>query len=214
MKVLQDKKASEEELRDAVFTDLMDNHKIKFLESSISANKDKNGSKKYTEAFLNTFLVKFGKLSDERVTNQMRRIMRGLPVTTTSKPDLVPLRPGNNAGIDEIQIVMGEFKNADKYTEELARTQCLMYLIGLIYWLRCVRGRPVEDVYGFYFCGIRCSDSKDKVHNTVGLLKPSAPKHLGSLVEATCFGALAPVTDPCPLQLLIHFLEDWQKMDH
>ena len=108
MKVLQDEEASEEELRDAVFTDFMDNHEIKFLESSISANKDKNGSKKYTESFMNTFLVKFGKLSDEQETNQMRRIMRGLPVTTTSKPDLVPLGPGNNAGIDEIQIVMGE----------------------------------------------------------------------------------------------------------
>jgi hypothetical protein len=211
MKVLQDKEASEEELRDAVFTDFMDNHEITFLESSISANKDKNGSKKYTESFLNNFLVKFGKLSDEQEINHMRPILRGLPVTTTSKPDLVPLRPGNNTGIDEIEIVMGEFKNADKCTEELARTQCLMYLIGLIYWLRCVRGQPVEDVYGFYFCGRRCSDSKDKVHYTVGLLKLSAPKHLGGLVEATCFTVLAPVTDPYPLQLLIHFLKNGRK---
>ena len=145
MEVLQDEEASEEELRDAVFTDFMDNHEIKFLESSISANEDKNGNKKYTESSLSTFLVNYGKLCDEQETNQMRRIMRGLPVTTTSKPDLVPLRPGNNAGIDEIQIVMGEFKNAEKYTEELARTQMphvldwAYLLVTLRAWQACGR---------------------------------------------------------------------------
>ena len=141
----------------------------------------------------------------------MRRIMRGLPVTTTSKPDLVPLRREKNTGTDKIQVVMGEFKNADKYTEKKAQTQCLMYLIGLIYWLRCVRGQPVEDVYGFYLCGCRCSDSDDKSQYTVGLLKLSAPKHLGGLVEATCFPVSAPVANPYPLQLLIHFLKNGRK---
>ena len=98
-------------------------------------------------------MVKFGKLSDEQEANQMRRFMRGLPVTTTLKPGFVSLRPGKNAGIDEIQIIMGEFKNTDKCMEELTQMQCLMYLIGLIYWIHCVCGQPVENLYGFNFCG-------------------------------------------------------------
>ena len=50
MRVLQDEEALEDELWDAVFTNFMDNHAIKFLESSISTSKDKNGCKKYVES--------------------------------------------------------------------------------------------------------------------------------------------------------------------
>ena len=51
--------AIEEELRDAVFTDLMDNHNIPFLPSSCSTESRKNGAKKYSEQTLNKLLEPF-----------------------------------------------------------------------------------------------------------------------------------------------------------
>ena len=74
--------------------------------------------------------------------------MRGLPVSTTSKPDLVPLVHGNPKEGD--QLWMGEFKNADRYNKQKASAQCLMRWLGRMYWLRTVLGKPLEAVYGFY----------------------------------------------------------------
>jgi hypothetical protein len=103
----------------------------------------------------------------------MRRIMRGLPVTTTSKPDLAPLDSRDSKN----QIRFGEFKNNADYNQSTARTQCLMYLLGLIYWLRTELGEPVETV-----CGRRC-ENQDNTHS-VGLIKLSAPKWLGEGLKA------------------------------
>ena len=125
--------------------------------------------------------------------------MRGLPVTTTSKPDLAPLDNRNG----ELQIWMGELKNHNNYTEKNAQTQCLMYLVGTLYWLRSVLGRPVESIYGFYFCGCRCSDRNQDY--SIGLLKLSAPQYLGDTMSAECFQQEGDVDDPLPLQLLVHF---------
>ena len=205
IRLLESKAASEEELRDAIFTDLVDNHEISFFDSSLSDQTDQHGNKKYTEAVLNKLLLEFGKKSFGVQDGNMARIMRGLPVTTTSKPDLVPLDNGGADGAS--QLWMGEFKNHQNYKEENARSKCLMYLIALLYWLRTVIGRPVESVYGFYICGCRCSDQGGETY-CVGLLKLSAPQYLGDQLRAACLSKMAFVNDPLPLRLIIHFLKN------
>lgn len=100
---------------------------------------------------------------------------------------------------------MGEFKNSDSYHEEKASTQCLMYLLGHLYWLRTVLGKPVETIYGFYVCGVRCSDQGGTFY-TVGLLKLSAPQYLGDVMKAVRLSITSKVEDMFPLRMLIHFL--------
>mmetsp|Transcript_15200 Transcript_15200/g.28416 ORF Transcript_15200/g.28416 Transcript_15200/m.28416 type:complete len:230 (-) Transcript_15200:18-707(-) len=134
----------------------------------------------------------------------MRRIVRGLPVSTTSKPDLVPY---DHRG--ELQIRMGEFKNANKYTKEMARSQCIMYLLGLLYWTRARLGKPVEVVYGFYLSGVRCGD--EETTYTVGLIKLLSPTKLGKLFTAKFLTETASVDDFYPLRLLIHFLKKGKR---
>jgi len=203
LKILGNPEASEEELQNAVFTDLLVNHSIPFLDTSCSSKKtDKNGNKKYTESGLSKLLEEFGKIVSQQDTKNMHKIMRGLPVTTTSKPDLAPLHNRNS----ELEIRLGEFKNADNYTEEQARTRCIMYLLTLLYWLRTVLGIPVESVYGFYVCGRRCSDQRGHRY-TVALLKLSAPQYLGDELRAICLSLRREIYNPLPLQFLIHFLK-------
>ena len=61
MDIVKSNNASEEELRDAIFTDLLESHNIQFLPSSISQNKDSNTNTKYTESYLSVLLAAFGK---------------------------------------------------------------------------------------------------------------------------------------------------------
>jgi hypothetical protein len=207
MEVLKSPTAAEEELRDAVFTDLVDKHEIPFLPSSCSTKTRENGAKKYSEQNLTNLLEAFSQQIGEK-KDKMRRIMRGLPVTTTSLPGLVPLDHRNPG--EGYQLCMGEYKNADNYFEEKASSQCLMYSLGLLYWLRTVLGKPVEAVYGFYVCGLRCSDQSGTDY-TVGLLQLSAPQYLGDVMKAVNLSITEEVENPFPLRLLIHFLKQGKR---
>lgn len=117
---LKSRRASEEKVRNAVYSDLFYNHKIEFPKSS---SNDEPGvvervlrratgkkTRQYKETDLAYLMAEYGRELGHNTVN-MRRIMRGLPVTTNSKPDLSPLdlREGS------MQIRFGEFKNASKY---------------------------------------------------------------------------------------------------
>lgn len=208
MMTLKNEKASEEELRNAVFRDFSKNHGIPFASSSCSKETDQNGNPKYKEAHVNKLLGSFGKTIDGFEQQNMHRIMRGLPVTTTSKPDLVPL---DKRGDGDQQLWMGEFKNHENYKEENARVQCIMYLISLLYWLRAVVGMRVESVYGFYVCGRRCSDQEKVEAYTVGLLKLNAPQYIGDELNVVCVSCKREIKDTNPLRLLIHFLKNGKR---
>ena len=207
LKVLKNPNALEKELQNAVFTDLLVNHGIPFPETSRSSNEtDENGNQKYSESILIKLLEELGKKMNQPETKNMQKIMRGLPVTTTSKPDLAPLDHRNGT----FEIRLGELKNAGNYEEEQARTQCIMYLLSLLYWLRTVQGIPVESVYGFYICGCRCSDH-DGLKYTVALVKLSAPQYLGDELKAVCLSQRRGIDNPLPLQLLVHFLKEGKR---
>ena len=140
----------------------------------------------YCPCTLPVSLAEFGLNYDgpDAVNRNMRRVMRGLPVTTTSKPDMAILQNSTRTDIriappdpPKPQLVLGDFKNGSNYSQDDTRAQCVMYLVALLYWLRVELGEPVEAVYGFYFCGQQCK-GPDNTY-TVGLIKLSAPTWLG-----------------------------------
>ena len=199
-KMLRSTKVSENNLRNAIFTDLYDNLGVSFLESSWQDSYDDQGSKQYSEQVLNTLLELLGTKMGHEGIMQMRKIMRRLPVTT-SMPDLAPLSTRDG----KLGIWMGELKNGD-YEEHQARTQCLMYLLGLLYWLRTVLGLPVESVRGFYVCGCKCKDNDNEMY-TVGLLKLDAPQFLGDTAKAYYLSTEDVAENGYfPLTMLYHFL--------
>ena len=216
---LKDNKASEEALRNAIYTDLMLNHGIQFPESSFRAAQPSgttrfiaklNPTQKpqtYVETDLASLLREYG-AKVKHSTTAMDRIMQGLPVTTTSKlkPDLAQLDLR-----EPLQIRFGEFKNRHIYSAETARSQCIMYLIGLLYWLRVDVGKPVEAVFGFYFCGRRCSDQDNYKNYEVGLVKLTAPRYLGDEMVATYLESHAAISNLTPLRMLIHFLKEGKR---
>lgn len=168
----------------------MTNHDVKFPKSSLKpesasrvARFVRSGPfklriKECVETDLANLLAEYAREYDHSTSNtSMRRIVRGLPVTTTSEPDLAPLDTRGPA-----QIRLGEFKNARNDSVEQAKAQCIMYLLGLLYWLRVELGSPIESVFGFYFCGCRCQDQKGTY--TVGIVKLSASQFLGDEMKA------------------------------
>ncbi|KAG7366435.1 hypothetical protein IV203_029105 [Nitzschia inconspicua] len=212
----------EKALRNAVYTDLMFNHNIKFPESSFKPESTSRVSKllrrvplarnkEYVEADLAKLLAEYAKVCDPITsanhTTSVQRIVRGLPVTTTSEPELAPIDTRGPA-----QIRLGGFKNASNYNVAKAKIECTMYLLGLLYWLRVELGRPVESVFGFYFCGCRCEDQKKKTY-TVGILKLSASQYLGDEMKAVCYEIKDDVNSLLPMRLLIHFLKEGKRWD-
>jgi hypothetical protein len=108
-------RANEESLRNAVYTDLLENHGISFPKSSTTEDSLVakilrrvllKKSKTYREADLPSLMAEYGKLLCGHDANNMRRILRELPLTTTSKPDLAPLDSRDSKN----QIRFGEFK--------------------------------------------------------------------------------------------------------
>ena len=217
---LSSTRSKEEELRNAVFTDLLDNHDIRFPQSSLpKVNVSKKGlhfflrgpfkpkTKRYVESDLASILEQYGRDRGQELSS-LRRIVRGLPVATTSKPGLVSL---DGSGETE-QVRFGEFKNHENYTIESARTHCIMYLLGLLYWLRGEMGMPVESVYGFFFCGCRCADQGNKMY-TVGLIQLSAPRFLGDDMKTVRLERSAETSNLYPIRLLIHFLKTGKRWE-
>ena len=205
---------SEESLRNAVYTNLIEDHGITFPDSS--AQKVKGVSKilrsaaglpnkVYKEADLAALMVEYGELVGH-TSKSMERIMKELPVTTTSRPDLAPL--GSRDGHD-IQIRFGEFKNAKNYNKKIASAQCAMYLLALLYWLCTELGKPVEAVYGFYFCGRRCEDEDNSY--SVGFIKLSAPSMLGESLQLEGYETTDHIDSNVPMNALIHFLRNGKR---
>lgn len=211
----------EKTLRDAVYTDLLMNQGVEFPTSSLKQENPSRFSlalrgafpkknKVYQEATLANLLSEFARDLNYTTTHtSMQRIVQGLPVTTTSEPDLAPL---DTRG-DTTQIRLGEFKNASNYNVAKAKVQCTMYLLGLLYWLRVELGTPVESVFGFYFCGRRCEDQNKKGTYTVGFLRLSAARFLGDNMEVDCFELKRRASDLLPMRLLIHFLKKGKRWD-
>lgn len=202
MNMLKNNDASEEMLRDIVFRDFANNHGISFATNSYSNETGKTINDQYREKTVNTILADFGGSE----TGKMARIMRDLPVTTTSKPDLVAL--DNRNGREELW--MGEFKNAPNYDESNARFQCTTYLMSLLYWLRAVQGRSVEAVFGFYVCGCLCKDQRGMKY-VVGLLKLNAPRIIGDQLNVDFIRCKKSLDDPMPLQLLLEFFKNGRQ---
>ena len=211
---LKGRLTSEESLRNAVYTNLIEDHGIRFPDSS--AQKVKGVSKilrsaaglpnkVYKEEDLSALMVEYGELVGN-TSKSMVRIMKGLPVTTTSRPDLAPLdsRDGH-----DIQIRFGEFKNAKNDNKKIASTQCAMYLLALLYWLRTKLGKPVEAVYGFYFCGRRCEDEDNSY--SVGFIKLSAPSMLGESLKLEGYETTDHINSNGPMNALIHFLRNGKR---
>jgi hypothetical protein len=221
MKALQNKLASEEMLRNAVYTDLMMNHGIQFPASSCKAESPSRARrffqrglfrktiKEYIERDLVFLLKEFAQQRNDYNPSHesMHRIMRGLPITTTSRPDLAPLHATERG---QIEMRLGEFKNAKNFKCLKARTQCINYLLCLLYWLRAEAGRKVEPVFGFYVCGCRCADMKAKSY-VVGLVKLSTSQFLGDDMKAEYYQMKSNVMSPLPMQLLIHFLKNGKQ---
>eukprot|EP00980_Cylindrotheca_fusiformis_P000432 scaffold104_cov73-Cylindrotheca_fusiformis.AAC.1 len=71
--------------------------------------------------------------------------MKGLPITISSKPNLIA--PFNKrASKNDVQILMWVFKNGKTYNVNRAKTQCVMYLLGLLYFLGAELGKPVDSL--------------------------------------------------------------------
>ena len=142
----------------------------------------------------------------------MSRIVRGLPVTTTSRPDMVPLtkkdddESGWNTGEQiPMEIVLGEFKNGPKCTSENCLAQVISYSQGLLHYLQIELGLPANEVYGFCVSGRRCSDQD---FHTVSLVRSRVPMFLGKTMHVEhCTMEAASLDDMKPLQVLIHFLK-------
>mmetsp|Transcript_17068 Transcript_17068/g.25841 ORF Transcript_17068/g.25841 Transcript_17068/m.25841 type:complete len:485 (-) Transcript_17068:57-1511(-) len=141
----------------------------------------------------------------------MNRTMRGLPITTTSRPDLVPLIKRNlnerwRAGQPiPLEIVFGEFKNGPNYTSANCMAQDIGYLQGLLYYLRIEFGLKVNSVYGFCVSGRRCSD---QTAYTISLVRLCAPESLGEVMNVeVCMLDAKSLEAMTPLRTLIHFLK-------
>jgi hypothetical protein len=139
---------------------------------------------------LNTSMLKKGEEYEKE-----RRILKGLPVTTTSRPDLTVMRKGT--------LVFGEVKNNAKYTKQHAWRQCTLYLCTLLYYFRVRLGKKVESVFGFYVCGCGCTSGKYKI----GLIKLSAPSTLGAPILSQAFRGTYATGDMTGMELLVKFLK-------
>ena len=229
-KLLQDASflTSEQRLRNAVYTDLMDNHGIQFPASSLAVSGVRKGlrrinsniSRRYDKTNLSSLMFEYANQHRGRtIEKSMERIMRGLPVTTTSLPDMCPLidaldpEAENNAlRVDRsTQLRLGEFKNAHEYTKINALAQVVYYLHGLLYFLRVELGEKVDRVYGFCVCGCKCRDQGSNTTYAVTLVRLCAPEILGETIKVEIFTLQRSTTDMLPMQLLVHFLKHGKR---
>lgn len=195
----------EEKLRNAVYTELKQVHGINFPMSSehwnienklrSKTNFDHRYKENDLEHLLHEFYLKWNKNDEEGAL--IARILHGLNVTTTSLPDMTVLRGK--------YLYFGEFKNSQKYTSENAAKQCTLYLHALLYYFRVRRGLDVKACFGFCVCGPDCFHGKQ--HYSVGLVRLSAPNHLGESLVPSAFTRVYNISDVTGIQKLIGFLK-------
>lgn len=224
--------ADENKLRNSVFTELH-NHDVKFVNSAKSTGKFVTLRKAwfrnmvYNETELSSIFSEFEEdtlqLQDREIT-KMDRMMHGLPVTTTSKPDMsavvsddsikgkVLSADGAVAAIKiSKQLMFGEFKNRKIYTLVNSVHQCTLYLYALLFWLRSKGGIDVEAVYGFTFCGRKCGDH-DSFYS-VSFVKVSTPMTLNNPIKVQHWSGSWDVKNPRGVQYLVHYLREGSRWE-
>jgi hypothetical protein len=184
---LKDSVNSGQNLRNAVYTYLKDTQHIEFPKSSmkpdsssgilkalrkVSSTLSLNRCKEYLETDLASLLVEYGKEQSQPTTQNMTwpRIVRGLPVTTTQKPDLAPLHIPHMA-----------LPRCDLGCSRMPTTTML---IKPEHSVKCTWKSSRLGVL-FYFCGCKCADQ----HGTyeVGIISLTAPQLLGDPLKPRYF---------------------------
>ena len=214
-RALKDRRLSENGLRNAIFTELKRNHGVEFpvsssqWESEIMLRRFFRRNERYQETPLKALLNEFYEscLSRDEGANEIliqERLLKGLNVTTTSLPDLTVVR--------ERALHFGEIKNDSTYSKPNASKQCALYLCALLYFFRVHMGMKVRSVFGFCLCGYGCFGAK-KNEYAVGLVRLSAPEHLGDSLLSQVFWTQCRTDDLFGVQLLVHFLRNGKTQE-
>jgi hypothetical protein len=167
--MLGNAKATENDLRSTIYTELKNFHGIKFPNSSLAKGtamnlrRTKSRPLTYFEKDLKSLLNELLLNEQEKTDREIKdRLLKGLSVTATSRPDLTVVRNGRlNLLIDETNnprdhtgetgdILFGEIKHSSSYTTQDAAKQCALYLCALLYFFRVHRGLQVQSVFGFF----------------------------------------------------------------
>ena len=233
--ILKSSKADENDLRNAVFNELI-NRKLNLefpteakspkkdifkrirnfllkkktvLEPSSEhfASENKEGPFAYKENNVGVALSNISKLIvPNPYKKDINKLEQGLLVTATSKPDMMVLNPISNEGKQKLyELIQGEFKHAATYNMRNAERQCFAYLYAALYWFRVVQGFPLKSVYGFGVCGHKCSGLEKDTY-AVGFFRLTAPSNLGEECKAEKCWLPSSTTDQTGLKLLILFL--------
>uniref|UniRef100_A0A7S2XRW8 Protein kinase domain-containing protein n=1 Tax=Attheya septentrionalis TaxID=420275 RepID=A0A7S2XRW8_9STRA len=225
IKSIKNTRLGETGLRDAVYTELL-RQKITFPKSAhskgrgVTKRKNFKKSKVYSETNLSSLLAEFETTywKNGQTAGGMERLMQGLPVTTSSKPDATVIvesdsdTPDTN-GKKNMELIFGEFKNNIKYSITDSVNQCALYLYALLFWLRSRRGLKVEAVYGFTFCGRKCEGHGQGTYS-VSLIKISPPQKLNEQLKVEVFMKQGGLDDHTPLLLLVNFLKHGKRWEH
>ena len=214
-RALKDRRLSENELRNAIYTDLKHNHGVQFpvsssrWESEIMLRRIFGRNERYQETPLKALLNEFyeSRLSREEGLNAIliqERLLKGLNVTTTCLPNLTVLRARS--------LHFGEIKNGGTFSISNASKQCALYLCALLYFFRVHMGMKVRSVFGFCLCGYGCFGAK-KNEYAVGLVRLSAPEHLGDSLLSQVFWTQCRTDDLFGVQLLVHFLRNGKTQE-
>lgn len=144
---------------------------------------------------------------DEERPTKLRRISKGLQVTTTSSLCDVAVDSGNDDFPKELCV--GELKHRGSYTQSQAIAQALLYMLTVLYWLRVKMGLHVPCVYGYAVCGPKCANVD---FYSITLLKISEPKQIGKpfIFEGCTYAASAPY-DAVPMDTLLRFLKNGKR---
>lgn len=142
----------------------------------------------------------------------LKRTEQALIVTSTgtSKPDL--------SSVLQRDLKLGEFKHTPQYNQESSYRQGFLYMYAWMYYLRVKQGRPVNTVYGFGFCGHKCSDNRSAKADqhgeySVGLFKLTAPLELGKKYRCAHHWEKFSTSDANGVQRLFRFLKFGNESD-
>ena len=152
--------ADENELRNAMFNELLDRKlNLEFPTDAkcreekkdfkpTAENNEKKSSSEHTGSKIVYREEKIGvalsDISEMTVPNpyvkDINKLEQGMLVTATYKPDMMVLNPIS----DEqrlYELIQGEFKHAATYQKHSTERQCFAYLYAALYWFRVEIGR-------------------------------------------------------------------------
>ena len=196
---------SEDDMRNRLSEYLEVFHKIKLLGLPVITDQDRPttfGTMEYHEKRLNTMFRDLPLQKPSR-NSRIERFNMGLPVTGTSGGEMVVLR-GRNM-IYKSEPIMGEAKNKDTHQRTEGENQALLYCLTHMYDARVVHGVPVESVYGFAVNGPNVPGT---AAYQVTLVRVRVASKLSNYHRfESCVMDASSMSDPVPLQTLIHFLK-------